>query len=1197
MAPSRTGIDFANTLEVERSLDNEHLLVGSGVALGDVDGDGLTDIYLNRLQGPNALYRNLGGWRFEDVTDRAEVAAGDRYSTGAALADVDGDADLDLVVTSLGGPDAVFRNDGTGQFKAIPDNAGLAPGLGSTTVTLADVDGDGDLDLYLTAYKAESASDVLRLLERSQSDIVEKQDDSVIVAPEFRDHYRLEEREGRSVAVEQAEPDRLYLNDGTGHFEPVSWTEGAFVDEDGRPLDHEPDDFGLAARFYDVDGDGDPDLYVCNDFDDPDHFWINRGDGTFGAAPSFSLRTYSHASMSVDFADIDRDGHVDFFVAEMLSRDPRRKLVQVPLHGPLRKPVGVIDDHPQVWRNTLFLNRGDGSFAQIAELSGVDASEWSWASIFLDVDLDGFEDLLVANGYSRHTQHGDEVDRITSLQGWATGRELKLLYPELRTRNAAFRNQGDLTFRDVGREWGFATEEDISQGMAAGDLDGDGDLDVVINRLGAPARVLRNDAARARVAVRLLGEAPNTGGVGAKVRLIGGPVPVQEKEMTAGGFYLSSSAPRLVFAAGEADSMTLEVDWPGGGQTVIEGVRPDRIYEVLEEETSRVAGAAGEGPGRNDGAESAAAEESADGPDSSAPLFSDESHLLGHTHPETQYEDFRLQPLLPYQPSRLGPGVSWIDVDSDGDADLVVPPGGGGRLGYLRNDGDRFTRVTLEDTPSTLDRTAVVAVPGEGGRPVLVVGQSSYEVTTVEEARSVAAALIVEPASGAEPTRPLAVGGLTRTGPLAVADVDGDTDLDLFVGGRMIPALYPLPGSSRLLLNERGDFVSDGRNEDILNEIGLVSGAVFSDVDLDGDPDLLMAIEWGSIRLLMNDAGRFTDETEAWGLDRLQGRWNGITTGDLDGDGRMDVVVTGWGRNVRHRPRPGRPLVLYHGDLDRNGTWDLVLAQQSEPGGDLHPLESYERLRVAVPSIRSRLPTFEAYSQGDMREVLGAPQEEVPRKVAREYEHLLLLNRGSRFEPTPLPVEAQFAPGTGVAVGDLDGDGREDVFLSQNFFPTRLDEPRYEAGLGLLLRGDGRGGLEAVSSVRSGIRIHGDQRGAALADYDGDGRTDLAVAQNGGATRLYRNVGGRPGLAVRLSGPQQNPDAIGAVIRVAYADRLGPAREVHGGSGYWSMDYAVQVLGVESEPVEVRVRWPGGSESRVAVPSGAREVTARWPGR
>ena len=1173
MDPGRTGIEFANTLDVERALDNEHLLIGSGVALGDVDGDGLTDVYLSRLQGPNRLYRNLGGWAFEDVTRRAGVAAADRYSTGTSMADVDGDGDLDLLVTSLGGPDVLYRNDGTGRFTAV-EEAGLADGLGSSTPAFADVDGDGDLDLYQTTYKSESASDVLRLLERSPSEVYVRRGDSTIVAPEYRGHYRIEEREGRQVAVEQAEPDRLYLNDGSGRFEPVSWTGGAFLDEEGRPLEREIDDFGLAARFHDVDGDGDPDLYVCNDFDDPDQLWLNRGDGTFRATPRLSLRTTSHASMSVDFSDVDRDGHVDIFVAEMRTRHLRRRLLTVPFQGRLRKPLGVFEDRPQVQRNTLFLARGDGTWVEIAQLAGVDASEWTWGSLFLDVDLDGYEDLLAANGYSRDTQHGDVVDRISSLQGQADSRELKRLYPRLENRNVAFRNRGDLTFEDVGRRWGVGTEPDVSHGIAPGDLDGDGDLDLVVNRLGSPARVLRNDSEAARIAVRLRSSGSNTRGVGATVRVLGGAVPVQEKEMTAGGLYLSSADPLLVFAAGETDSLVVEVDWPDGRRSVVRGARPDRLYEIRQEGARRI-----EEPRPVSGPPAA--------------LFEDRSEALDHRHPETQFEDFQRQPLLPYQASRLGPGVTWTDVDDDGDPDLVVPPGAGGRASWLRNEDGRFDELFLEDSAGSLDRTAAVALPTPeaGAAPRIGVGQANYEAATVEEARGVPPVQLVAPDAGRAGPRGLGESGLASTGPLATADVDGDGDLDLFVGGRIVKGFYPLATSSRLFLSEGDELRED--TAAVLEEIGLVSGAVFSDVDVDGDPDLLLALEWGRVRVLRNDGGRFVDATGDWGLSRLYGRWNGITTGDLNADGRPDVVVTGWGRNLRDRPEEGRPLVLYHDDLDRNGTWDAILAQPPEPGAEPRPLVGFQRLRVGLPSVRSRVDGFEGYADADMEQVLGVPPDEVFRKVAREYDHLVLWNRGDRFEAEALPVEAQFAPATGVVVGDLDGDGHEDLFLSQNFFPTHLFAARHDAGLGLALLGDGGEGLRPLPPARSGIRIHGDQRGAALADYDGDARVDLAVGQNGAATKLFRNAAAAPGLRVRLEGPPGNPDGIGARLRVEYADRLGPVREVHGGSGYWSASAPEQVMGLAADPVAVRVRWPDGSTSRVRVPPDRREITVR----
>ncbi len=1217
LPPSRTGIRFTNTVTLENALQNRHLAQGGGVAIGDVDGDGLPDVYLTGNEGANALYRNLGDWRFEDITARAGVALTGRHSTGAVFADVDGDGDLDLLVSTLGGGVALFLNDGHGVFTERTAEAGLASHSGSMTMTLTDVDGDGHLDLYVANYKTRSAMDVYPPQERTFDQVVRDLGHQHFeVVPKFRQDYRVVDRpEYGLVSMQQrADPDGFYLNDGTGHFTLVPWTSGRFLDETGRPLAAAPEYFALSAKFTDVDGDGAPDLYVCDDFEDPDLFWLNDGHGTFRAAPRLALRTASNSSMAVDFSDVDRDGHVDIFVADMLGRGPRRK-TQVPTHTPLPKLIGQIDDRPQWQRNTLFKNRGDGTFAEIAAYAGVEASDWSWDALFLDVDLDGYEDLLVTTGHLWDVMDADTWERIrTTFTGLEWRRELAQ-FPKLAVPSVAFRNNGDLTFSEVGRQWGFGADSAISHGMATADLDGDGDLDVVVSRLDAPAAVFRNDATAPRVAVRLRGWPPNTAGAGSRIRVLGGPVPVQEKEVVLGGTYLSGSDPLYTFAAGKATELTIEVDWRRGARSVIHGVRPNREYEVAEPLTPGASPGSPETgtpglltPGASPGSPRSGVPGLPPGsprtgtpgtpgsrPGSVVTWFRDVSPLLGHRHVETPYNDWARQPLLPQALSRLGPGITWYDVDGDGDEDLLITSGSGGRLAYYRNDRGRFTRVDLGPAPARYDQTAVLPLPDSEGGTVLLIGQSNYESRTPAEAAAVPSVLRVSPRSGRVTT--VVPEDIASVGPLAVADVDGDGDLDLFVGARVAPGTYPSPQSSRLFRNERGRFVLDVLNSSLFHSVGLISAAVFSDVNGDGWPDLILAPEWGSLKLFVNEHGRFRDASAEWGLDRIVGRWNGVTTGDLDGDGRLDIVATSWGRNTRYRVDAAHPLYLYYGDFAGSRRWDMIEAQYDDRLRGIAPLTPLARLMTAIPAVRLGTRTFAAYANATLQDVLGRGLEGAQRLEATTLDHFVFFNRGGKFEPVPLPNEAQLAPAWYAGVADFDGDGHEDLFLSQNFFPTDIGTPRYDAGRGLLLLGRGDGTLEPVPGRVSGITVYGDQRGAAFADYDGDARLDLAVSQNGAETKLFHNEHTRPGLRVRLLGPRENPHAIGATLRVVYADTRGPAREIHGGSGYWSLDGAIAVLGLEAgkQAKAVWVRWPGGEESESPV-AGARELEIRAPG-
>ncbi|MEX2153735.1 MAG: FG-GAP-like repeat-containing protein [Gemmatimonadaceae bacterium] len=1191
MSRSRGGIQFQNTVSEAALLRNRILGQGAGVALGDVDGDGLVDVFLARTEGCNALYRNLGGWRFEDITERAGVGACDRYSTASAFADIEGDGDLDLILLATTGPNAIFLNDGRGAFVERRDLGLDTTGRGGTTIAMADVDGDARLDLYVANYKSWFIDDSIPPQERPFNEMVRQvTGDRYEVVPEFRDYYKLVMRPdmGGLRLTTRADPDEFYLNDGGGtRFRRIPRTSSHFRDATGTPLTEEPESFGLGARFADLNMDGAPDLYVANDFEDTDELWFNDGRGNFRLADWRSQRQQSNAAMGVDVGDVNGDGMPDLFVVDMLSKDTRRLKMQVPTHTALPKRPGDIETQLQQQRNTLFINRGDGTFSEVSAYAGVQASGWSWSTMFLDVDLDGWQDILITAGHLWDIMDADTHERLQSRMPEFHWQRFRWQFPPLRLKNVAFRNRGDLTFEDVGEEWRFAGEEAVSHTIASGDLDGDGDLDVVVNRLGSPALVLRNDADAPRVAVRLAGAAPNTRAVGAKIRLLGGAVPIQEKEVAVGGIYMSHNDYQAVFAMGSADSATIVVEWRDGRQTMIENVRQNRLYEIDQGTAIFTAEGAEGRRGEN--------KNCCFPPRSSASsavitLFEDAtSHLGGHTHRDPPFDDWERQFLLPNSLAHFGPGVAWFDYDRDGDEDLVVGAGRAGRLGVFRNDRGRLTQRRNEGATADADFTSILGAAADGSTRLLI-GVSSWEGATPPAAVSVSA----NTANGVAATAsPLILARESSTGPMALGDYDNDGDLDLFIGGGAVPGQYPRSSSSALYNNDGGRYKLDTAHARVLDCVGLVSAASFADIDGDGDADLILAREWSSILLLLNDRGRLTPAPDSWGLSKWTSRWNGIATGDLDSDGRLDLVATSWGRNTMTPADSARPLVLLHGPIGSRGQEELLLAREDPRVRGLAPLNSYQRVRISIPGVPERLRTFADYAGATVERVLGPAMTKVERKPVITLDQMAFLNRGNRFEPMPLPTEAQFAPAFYAGIADFDGDGAEDVFLSQNFFASAVGIPRYDAGRGLLLTGNGKGALSPMAGARSGVLVYGDQRGAAYADYDADGRLDLVVSQNAASTRLLRNRGAKIGLRVRLQGPSSNPDGVGAQIRIAYTDRMGPVREVQAGSGYWSQNGAVQVFGLSGTPSAVWVRWPGGLESRVSVPAGAREVVVK----
>ncbi|MHB1305445.1 MAG: FG-GAP-like repeat-containing protein [Limisphaerales bacterium] len=1190
LSAAQTGIDFTNRLAESRYLTNQILLNGSGVAAGDEDGDGWCDLYFCGLDGPNVLYRNRGGFRFEEVTAQAGVGVEGQPSSGAALADVDGDGDLDLLVNGIGTGTRLFQNDGQGVFAEVTTAAGLRGGTGSASMALADVDGDGDLDLYVVNYRTTTFRDEPNkrfsvATAGGKFDLVAV-DGRSVKSPELRGRFSVDPVTG---VLENGEADVLYLNDGSGRFAAVDWTDGTFRDENGQPIGI-PYDWGLSAMFRDLNGDGAPDLYVCNDFQSPDRIWINDGRGHFRAIARLAVRQTSIFSMGIDFADLDRDGHDDFLVADMLSRRHALRQVQLMERQPAMLPIGTSDNRPQYSRNTLFRNRGDGTFAEIAQLSGVEAADWAWCPVFLDVDLDGFEDLLFVTGHVRDAQNIDVARRIDALtksrkMTWAEQLQLRRMFTRLEVPNFAFRNRGDWTFEETGHAWGFDSLK-VSQGIALADLDNDGDLDLAINCLDDGALIYRNESSQARVAVSLRGKAPNTRGIGARITVHQPGRPSQSQEMMAGGRYVSSDAPLRVFAAsGIEPLLTIEVRWRSGLVSRLTNALPNQHYEIDE----------------NGAATPLAPTVAPSGP----PLFEDVSDRLAHRHHEENFDDFNRQALLPHKLSQLGPGVGWFDVDGDGREDAIVGSGRGGRLGVFRNAGQgRFVPLSPAPLPTivTRDQTTVLGWQPAPGRRALVAGSANYEdglpQGPVVRQFDLAAGVIDDRLPGQ----------VGSSGPLALADVDADGDLDLFVGGRVIAGRFPEPASSLLFRNESGRLQLDAEVSQAFAEAGLVSGATFSDLDGDGLPELVLATEWGPLKIFRNERGRFAawNPSLVWieqgsgkgrgpgSLRELTGAWNSVAAGDFDGDGRMDLLAGNWGRNTHHQKSLAAPVHLLHGDLDEDGIVEAIEAYRDPELRKLVPRRDWDTLARALPFLLERYDSYTAFSTAGIEEMLGDRRTQFRDLTMVTLDSVLLLNRGDRFEARPLPLEVQVSPVFGIAVADFDGDGCEDAFLSQNFFAVAPLTSRHDAGLGVLLRGDGKGGWVALSASASGVRVYGEGRGAAVGDFDQDGRPDLLVGQNGEATRLFRNQGGRPGLRVRLEGPAGNPEGIGSRVWMTYADGTrGPTREVRAGSGYWSQDSSVAVIGLAGEPKTVTVRWPGGRLVELPVAPGARELRIR----
>ncbi len=1046
LPPAYTGVRFENRVEDRPDFNvftYRNYYNGGGVALGDLTGDGLPELFLTSNLAENRLYLNEGDFRFRDVTERARVGGRGAWATGVTFVDIDGDGRLDIYVSYAGDVEPGRRAnelyihrgldaDGVPRFTEGAAEYGIADEGYGTHAAFFDYDRDGDLDLYVVNNSPRPANSFG--LENTR---------------DLRDPFG---------------GDKLYRNDG-GRFVDVSEAAGIFGSEIG---------FGLGVAISDLDRDGWPDIYVSNDFFEQDYLYINDGDGTFTESIGRRTPYISYSSMGLDIADIDNDGWPDVYVTDMLPEDEYRlKTTQGFESWDLYRARLQNGYHHQFTRNTLQLNRRNGAFSDVGLLAGVARTDWSWSALIADFDLDGHKDIHVTNGLLRDVTSRDYMSFLGNPRTFQRARRdegvdfLGLIeaMPSTPLPNYAFRNRGDLTFSDESEAWGLDAPG-FSNGAAYGDLDGDGALDLVVNNVNQVASIYRNNARTMRnagyIRIRLEGEGPNRYGVGAKVTLRDGKRILFQELMPSRGFQ-SSVDYALVFGVGQLDTVpSVTVEWPDGRVSVEREVPADRSLIVRQ---------------------SAAAPAAPVEPAASPPMLTDVTSRVGirFEHRENDFVDFHRERLLPKLLSTEGPFMAVGDANGDGldDAFIGGAKGQAGRLLLQRSDG---TFAAGDPAPFERDRISedlgavFFDADGDGDLDLYVVSGGSEFSDRVPALQD---RLYRNDGRGGFRKAEGGLPDMHASGSrVAAHDFDADGDIDLFVGGRVVPWRYGIDPPSVLLANDgRGRFTDvTSRVAPQLAEIGMVTDALWEDVDGDGRADLVVVGEWMPITVFHTTGEGRLERAEVPGLERSHGWWNRIVAGDFTGDGRVDFVVGNLGLNTRLRATEREPLTMHVKDFDRNGHVEQILSQYND--GESYPLALRDDLIAALPSFRERHADFEEYARQTVTEVFSA-DELADAVVKRAYTLASAVARNDgdgSFTLLPLPLEAQIAPVYGILPADLDGDGHLDLLLAGNFDGVKPELGRMSAGYGLLLRGDGTGAFRPVPTVESGFFVPGQAR-------------------------------------------------------------------------------------------------------------------------
>ncbi len=1049
--PAATGINFKNTLFDDGPLNVANYIYfynGGGVAVGDINNDGLQDILFTGNMVRNRLFLNKGNFEFEDITPRSGVAEKQGWCTGANMIDINNDGKMDIYICRSADAqpqmrkNLLFINNGDLTFSEKAEEYGLADPGYSTQAAFLDYDKDGDLDCFIINHSSQ------------------KYTGGVQDNPALRKEYN------------PASATKLYRNDmsspaaggsGKGHFTDVSLQAG---------ITSNVLSFGLGIAVSDFNNDGWPDVSVSNDFNEPDYFFINNRNGTFTEQLSKSMDQVSLFSMGSDAADYDNDGLVDLVTLDMLPEDNKT----IKMHSGAEnfdkfQYLFSQGFYYQYSRNMLQKNNGDGTFSEVGQLAGVSNTDWSWAALFADYDRDGNKDLFVTNGYVKDYTDMDflkySVDRVIRSMHKDSVDPIPVYIqkmPTIEIPNYIYQNQGNGTFLKRAKEWGF-TKKGVSAGGAYADFDNDGDLDLVVNHSNDFARIYKNNSESITknnyLSIQLDGPPSNKNGLGAKVKLFCKGQQFYQEQSPARGFQ-SSSDPVLNFGIGTNNTIdSLLVIWPNDNFQKLVNIKPNQKLQIKFTD--------------------AAQKWIYDTVTHSNQTFFSHDTIPGLKHRENTFSDFTVQSLLPNYLSRQGPCVEVADINNDGLEDFFI----GGAKGmpsqlYLQNAQERFTSKTtssLEKDKLSEDVAASFFDADGDGDKDLYVASGGYEFN--ENDTALQDRLYLNNGKGNFTIHATALPVMRASkGCVKNADIDGDGDIDLFVGGRVVPGKYPTSPRSYILLNDGKAKFTDATASTCaaLQQPGMVTDALWTDLNNDKLPDLIVVGEWMPIKVFINTRGKLSEASSTYIHFPSRGWWNRINASDMDGDGDLDLVIGNCGLNTQFRVSEKEPMTIYYKDFDNNGSIDPILCYYID--GVSYPAASRDDLTEQLPGLKKKFLEYRQYAQATINDIFSADQlkDAVVLKV-ETMETVYLENLGARgFTKRSLPMQAQYSPVYGIVLEDLNRDGKKDMLLAGNNTWTRIKFGRYSANHGVLLIADGNGGFVYTPQTKSGLNLRGNVR-------------------------------------------------------------------------------------------------------------------------